>query len=650
MVTTDADRPSNQVRPTPQTWQGWLRVWALWLVLTTIGGLAGLGLAAYLESFAVVSGWLPWEIQTGIALTAAGAGMGLGQWLLLQPWVHKAWQWIVPTVAGQPLGWAAAVAVNWHYDAWVLTWVVSGLGQWFVLRRWVHRSWWWLIAAVSYAPLRWLTDRTGAEDVEVWGGVLVYGTPVALTGLILMLLFAHSARREQLKARTRPADHPLMQSKPTLLRYLTTPPRPIFLRYLWVLLMVVFGLVSSAALLVVLFVLLIGLLFSGACSDLESVAITSPDGRYVARYSVRSCGGALGSSFSRVTIRDTAGPHLGDPESGVVSDGFARDLRVRWTDTGSLVIEYDLPASVIVTEGVFLECDTWRDITITCKALTAIQEHKNPIKSVLSSMERGEITATIGTSGVFLALTEGEAQVLGNWWVGPDHTRSYNHYHTAYTLTSQDGRRVYRSPQFAPSSIRAGHSKIGRQVIFERFSPAEDKWQAVRVEVFDLNRHSERQQALLLALEAAAAGTDPTTKLRFGSGFAALGAGEALTLGRQWVGGNPRSRAAADGEVWLISGDGKREYRGPRRMPNADTNGATARMQATFIVNSPGQGIRREIRVEILRSSQAVPSAPSTKPLFIETFDSLGTGKLPQASPDPTLFQAATWEGNMRSD
>ena len=128
----------------------------------------------------------------------------------------------------------------------------------------------------------------------------------------------------------------------------------------------------------------------------------------------------------------------------------------------TLTIEYDLPASTTVTKGGFLECDAWRDITITCQAVTAIQKHENPIESILSSLERGEITATIGSSGGFLALTEGEAEVLGTKWVGSDHTKSYNYNHTAYTLTSGDGLRVYRSPEIDPRAIRAGHSKTGK--------------------------------------------------------------------------------------------------------------------------------------------------------------------------------------------
>ncbi len=314
-MTTDAGSPGSGARPTPLTGRGWLGVWALWLVLTAVGGLAGLGLAAYVESTAVFSNWLSWEIQTGIALAALGAGMGLGQWLLLRRWVHQAWSWIVPTAAGHPLGWFAAVAVSWHYDAWVLTWVVSGIGQWLVLRRWVHRSWWWLIAAVSYAPLRWLLDWTGVGDVEVWGGVLIYGTPVALAGLVLVLLFARSAKPGQLKSRTGTA-------RPVFLRYLTTPPKPAILRYLWVMLMVVFGLASSAALLAVGLLLLLGALIGGGggCGEQYLVEITSPDGRYVARSGFRSCGGATGGEgYWVLTIRDVAGPYLINSESGVVT-------------------------------------------------------------------------------------------------------------------------------------------------------------------------------------------------------------------------------------------------------------------------------------------------------------------------------------------
>lgn len=115
MVTTDADAPSGQVQPVSQIGCGWLNLWVFWLVLTGVGGLAPLGILAYLGSLDTFSSWLPQEVGTGIALTAVGAGMGVSQWLLLRRWVHKAWQWIVPTVAAQPVGWFAAVAVSWHY-------------------------------------------------------------------------------------------------------------------------------------------------------------------------------------------------------------------------------------------------------------------------------------------------------------------------------------------------------------------------------------------------------------------------------------------------------------------------------------------------------------------------------------------------------
>ena len=419
-------------------------------------------------------------------------------------------------------------------------------------------------------------------------------------------------------------------------------------RWVWLAVLVIISVPFAIALVVVGIFLTVVVLFEfsgGNCSDLDSLEVTSPDGRYVARYSARSCGGVLGSAFSQVTVRDAAGPKPDDSESRVVADDLARDLRARWADTNTLIIEYNFPASTTVTKGVFLECDAWRDITITCQAVTAIQKHENPIESIVSGLERGEGTVTISSSGVFLALTEGEAEVLGTKWVGRDHTRNYNQYHTAYTLTSQDGRRVYRSPELDPRAIRAGHSKTGRQAIFEQFSPVDDKWQVVRVEVFDLDQHIERQQALLLALEAAAAGTEPTTRLRFGSGFAVLGAGEALALGRQWVGGDPRKSEATDGVVRLISADGQREYLGPRRVPDGDDNGGAARMQATFIVNSPGEGIQREVRVEILRASQAVPSTPGTKLLFAETFDIPDAGQLPVTSTDPARFQVGYVSG-----
>ena len=520
----------------------------------------------YPESLTIVGNWLPQDVRTGIALTAVGAGMGVGQWLLLRRWVHKAWQWIVPTVAAQPVGWFAAVVASWHYDAWVLISILSGVGQWLVLRRWVQRSWWWLVAAAFYAPLRLLTDFASSAGIGL-GAEHVFTTHVALAGLVIVLLLARSAKPEQLSVRAQPIAQSPMQPRPILLRAL----RPT-LKVAFVLLCVLLYLLLFIG---GFFVLLGGLWFN-SCTYHDTVEASSPDGRYVARFRVESCGGALGDIDSRVTIRDTVRPYLDVPESLLVIDPLSRILKITWKNAGTLFIEY-APTVGYYGEEIILECDDWRDITIICQMSTTIQQYANPVESIRASVERGESTATIGVPGVFLALSTDEVEGLGNHWVGSDHTKSYNYNHTAYTLTSGDGLRVYRSPEIDPRAIRAGHSKTGRQAIFEQFSPAQDKWQVVLVEVFDLEQHIERRQALLLALEAAAADTEPTARLRFGNRLVALTAEEALALGWQWVGGGTTNGAAADGTVRLVSADGEREYLGPRREPGGDANGAAAR-------------------------------------------------------------------------
>ena len=297
--------------------------------------------------------------------------MGLGQWLLLRRWVHQAWLWIVPTVAGQPLGWVAAVVVSWHYDAWVLTWVVSGIGQWLVLRRWVHRSWWWLIAAASYAPLRWLIDRTRVADVEVWGDMLAYGTPVALTGLTLILLFARNAKPDQLKARTRPAES-------------------AFLTCLWAMLMLVLGVAAGLALLAVGLCLLFG---CGGCGEQYLVEITSPDGRYVARSGFRSCGGATGGGGDWVlTIRDVAGPYLKDSESSAVVYGeYPWVLGIKWYDAKTLVFDsvYRTKQS---TEKSSSTCKDWRDIRVVCPVITTAPDSKSFVAPTPVGTERSVTT------------------------------------------------------------------------------------------------------------------------------------------------------------------------------------------------------------------------------------------------------------------
>ena len=346
----------------------------------------------------------------------------------------KPGQWIVPTVAGHPLGWFAAVAASWHYDAWVLSWVLSGIGQWFVLRRWVHRSWWWLIAAVSYAPLRWLIDRTGVADVEVWGEILVYGTPVALAGLTIILLFARNAKPEQLKVRTRPAES-------------------VFPTYLWVILMVVFGLTSSAALLAVGLFLLGSSIGGGGggCGEHYLVEIASPDGRYVGRSGYRGCGGATGGPGNWVlTIRDVAGPYLNDPESSVVVYGeeYPWVLDIKWYDARTLVFDsvYRTKQS---SEGSSSACKNWRDIRVICPATANAPDRKSLGDPTPVGTERGVTTIPSRAVRFTETFESPEAGKLPS--TSPDPGRFYAGY--------EDGEYVVRLTEAAKGTL----ARIGCQ-------------------------------------------------------------------------------------------------------------------------------------------------------------------------------------------
>ncbi len=87
---------------------------------------------------------------------------------------------------------------------------------------------------------------------------------------------------------------------------------------------------------------LIGLawLFSG-CSEGIARSAPSPDGRYVAHYITRGCGGAAGSVTILVRLQHVEAL---DSEDDTILEGPSRDFSVSmsWPDARTLAIDYNL--------------------------------------------------------------------------------------------------------------------------------------------------------------------------------------------------------------------------------------------------------------------------------------------------------------------
>jgi hypothetical protein len=150
--------------------------WFLWIMATAWGWLLGRILSGYLLA--------------GIALLAAGIGIGVLQWLVLKQRVNWARRWILATAAGWAVGWAIAFAFIPAELGFVNGFVLgaaTGTAQWLVLRREVHWAGWWIVVST----LAW-TIALGPLSREPVVGV----TPGAMTGIALELLMRYPASGE----------------------------------------------------------------------------------------------------------------------------------------------------------------------------------------------------------------------------------------------------------------------------------------------------------------------------------------------------------------------------------------------------------------------------------------------------------------------
>ena len=126
---------------------------ARWTALNCVGFAVG---GAIAEAVAVaVTGDLV-EAQTGLvavvlAGAVLGAAAGASQWIMLRRHFSDAYWWVLASVAGMAVGYAAAATVVNRVPllAGAVIGVAAGASQWIMLRRHLSGAYWWVLASVA---------------------------------------------------------------------------------------------------------------------------------------------------------------------------------------------------------------------------------------------------------------------------------------------------------------------------------------------------------------------------------------------------------------------------------------------------------------------------------------------------------------------
>jgi hypothetical protein len=140
----------------------------------------------FLWIMATAWGWIVGRILfPAIYLVAAGVGVAVFQWLVLQRRFSRSWRWPAYTAAGWTAGALLALGLGQleaSFAAGLLLGATAGLAQWLILRREVRWAAWWIpISAVG-----WSTGLSMAL-APLLAGVLAG----AVTGIALMLLLSY---------------------------------------------------------------------------------------------------------------------------------------------------------------------------------------------------------------------------------------------------------------------------------------------------------------------------------------------------------------------------------------------------------------------------------------------------------------------------
>jgi hypothetical protein len=148
-------------------------LWFYWIMATTLGWLAGI----------ILGGAIP-VVVSGVAIAAF-------QWSVLYKRIHKAWRWLIFSSLGWIIGYILFIVFfskNMGLLIGVILGGMVGVFQWYILRTEVDWASWWVIISI----MAWVTGLT------LMPGVLTSGAlPGALTGLVLVILFRFSTRKQE---------------------------------------------------------------------------------------------------------------------------------------------------------------------------------------------------------------------------------------------------------------------------------------------------------------------------------------------------------------------------------------------------------------------------------------------------------------------
>lgn len=169
---------------TPRTWSKWLKLFLVWILLTSVGWTVGMAVTIeyQLQGAALLLGYL-----------VLGIAVGLGQWMVLRSkllgagWERGAGWWVLSTVLGFTVGFFVVVILNTiglGFISIAMYGAMVGLAQWFVLRQRVRMSGWWILATIIGWLAAWSVDLA-----VFWQGMIVGGA----TGIALVLLSARSS-------------------------------------------------------------------------------------------------------------------------------------------------------------------------------------------------------------------------------------------------------------------------------------------------------------------------------------------------------------------------------------------------------------------------------------------------------------------------
>jgi hypothetical protein len=148
-------------------------LWFYWIMATTLGWLAGIILGG------------------AISVVVSGVAIAAFQWSVLYKRIHKAWRWLIFSSLGWIIGYILFIVFfskNMGLLIGVILGGMVGVFQWYILRTEVDWAGWWVIISI----IAWTTGLT------LMPGLLTSGAlSGALTGLVLVILFRFSTRKQE---------------------------------------------------------------------------------------------------------------------------------------------------------------------------------------------------------------------------------------------------------------------------------------------------------------------------------------------------------------------------------------------------------------------------------------------------------------------